>query len=81
MGGPFQIVSDVYAEELKTFHQRVLPLLLPEVHDHLLCFVDVECEVIVLTPHSQSPHLLADSGVNRTWLWWLLSMIIFLAFL
>ena len=36
----------------------VLPLLFPEVHDHLLCFVDVECEVIFLTPHSEGPHLL-----------------------
>ena len=52
VGGPFQFVSDVYAEELKTFHllhywpgdvdRWVLPLLFPEVHDHLLCFVDVE---------------------------------------
>ena len=56
MGGPFQFVRDVYAEELKTFHllhycpidvdRGVLPLLFPEVDDHLLCFVDVECEVI-----------------------------------
>nr|AAM55226.1 CA protein [Schistosoma japonicum] len=36
----------------------VLPLLFPEVHNHLLCFVDVECEVIFLTPHSEGPHLL-----------------------
>ena len=35
-----------------------LPLPFPEVHDHLLCFVDVECEVIFLTPHSKSPHFL-----------------------
>ena len=65
MGGPFQFV---YAEELKTFHllhycpiavdRGVLPLLFPEVHDHLLCFVDVECEVIFLTPHSEGLHLL-----------------------
>ena len=33
--------------------------VLEEVHDHLLCFVDVECEVIFLTPHSEGPHLLA----------------------
>ena len=41
----------VHAEELKTFHllhychfdvdRGVLPLLFPEVHNHLLCFVDV----------------------------------------
>ena len=36
----------------------VLPLLFPKVHDHLLCLVDVECEVIFLTPHSEGPHLL-----------------------
>ena len=36
----------------------VLPLLFPEVHDQLLCFVDIEKEVILLTPHSQSLHLL-----------------------
>ena len=34
----------------------VLPLLFPEVH--LLCFVDVEFEIIFLTPHSEGPHLL-----------------------
>ena len=52
VGGPFQFVGDVYAEELKTFQllhycpvdvdMGVLPLLFPEVHDHLLCFVDVD---------------------------------------
>ena len=52
VGGPFQIVSDVYAEELEAFHllhcgpvnvdRGVLSLLFPEVHDQLLCFVDVE---------------------------------------
>jgi hypothetical protein len=38
----------------------MLPLLFPEVYDHLLCFVDVECEceVIFLTPNSEGPHLL-----------------------
>uniref|UniRef100_A0A4W5JPB6 Atlastin GTPase 1 n=1 Tax=Hucho hucho TaxID=62062 RepID=A0A4W5JPB6_9TELE len=46
VGGPLQFVRDVYAEELKTFHllhyclvdvdRGVLPLLFPEVHDHLL---------------------------------------------
>ena len=33
-------------------------MLFPEVHDHLNCYVDVECEVIFLTPHSEGPHLL-----------------------
>jgi hypothetical protein len=52
VGGSFQFVCDVYAEELKTFHflhccpfdvdRGVLPLLFPEVHNHLLCFVDIE---------------------------------------
>ena len=65
VGGPIQFVCDVYAEELKTFYRLhycpvdvgrgVLPLLFPEDHDHLLCFVDVECEVIFLTPHSPPP--------------------------
>ena len=38
----------------------MLPLLFPEIHDHLLCFVDVEVqgEVIFLTPHSEGPHFL-----------------------
>ena len=49
---PFQVLSHVHAEELETFHLLhycpvdvdigVLPLLFPEVHDNLLCFVDVE---------------------------------------
>ena len=52
MGGPIQFVRDVYAKELKTYYplhycpidvdSGVLPLLFPEVHNHLLCFVDVE---------------------------------------
>ena len=68
VGGPFQFVRDVYAEELKTSHllrycpvnvdRGLFPLLFPEVHDHLLCFVDIECEVIFLTPHSEGPHLI-----------------------
>ena len=52
VGRPFQFVSDVYAEELEAFHllhcgpvvvdSGVLPPLFPEVHEILLCFVDVE---------------------------------------
>ena len=52
VGGPIQLVLDVYAEELITYDplhycsvdvdRGVLPLLSPEVQDHLLCFVDVE---------------------------------------
>jgi hypothetical protein len=55
VGGPFQFVSDVYAEELEALHllqcgpidvdRGVLPLLFPEVHNHLFSFVDVECAV------------------------------------
>jgi hypothetical protein len=43
VGGPFKIVSDVYAEELEAFYllhcgsvdvdRGMLPLLFPEVHD------------------------------------------------
>ena len=36
----------------------VLPLLSPEVHDQLLCFVGVEGEVIFQAPLCQGPHLL-----------------------
>ena len=68
MGGPFQIVSDVYTEELESFHllrcgpdyvdEGMLPLLSPEVKDQLLNFVDVEREVIFLVALRQGPHLL-----------------------
>ena len=66
MGEPFQIVSDVYAEDLEALHllhcstvdvdRGVLPLLFPEVHDQLLCCV--EREVIFLAPLCQGLHLL-----------------------
>ena len=36
----------------------VLPPLSTEVHDQLLCFVDVEGEVIFLAPLRQGSHLL-----------------------
>ena len=68
VGGPFQIVSDVYAEEPAAFHLLhcgpvdvdgvVLLQLSPEVHDQLLCVVDVEGEVIFLASLRQGPHLL-----------------------
>jgi hypothetical protein len=69
VSGPFQIVSDVYAEELEAFHLLHcgpsmwmvgdgLRLLSPEVHDQLLRFVDIEGEVIFLAQLSQGPHLL-----------------------
>ena len=51
VGGPFQIVSDVYSKECKAFHLLhcgpvdvdggVLTLLSPEIHDQLLSYVDV----------------------------------------
>ena len=51
VGGPFQFVSDMYAEELEAFHllhchpidvdTGLLPLPFPEVHNLLFCFVDV----------------------------------------
>ena len=68
VGGPFQIVSDVYTEELEAFHLLhcvpvdvdggVLTLLSPEVHDQLLHFVDIVGEGIFLAPILQGPHLL-----------------------
>ena len=36
----------------------VLPLLFPEDHNHLLCLVAVEGEVVFLKPHSECHHLL-----------------------
>jgi hypothetical protein len=63
VGGRFQILSYVYTEELEAFHllhygpvyvdRGVLPLWFPEVHDQLLCFVDVEGEAIFLASLSQ----------------------------
>jgi hypothetical protein len=49
----FSLLSiQIVSEELEAFHplhcgpinvdRGVLPLLFPEVHNHLLCFVDVE---------------------------------------
>ena len=62
--GPFEIVSDVYAEDVEAFHllhcdpvnvdSGVLPLLFPEVHGLLLRFIDVEGEVIFLASHSHN---------------------------
>ena len=61
MGGPFQIVSDVYAKELEAFHflhcgpiDVDREMLSPEV----LNLDDVEGEIIFLAPLHQSPHLL-----------------------
>jgi hypothetical protein len=38
VSGPFHFVCDVYAD----VERGVLPLLFPEVHDHLISFVDIE---------------------------------------
>ena len=77
MGGPFQIVRDVYTKELEAFHllscgpvdvdRVVLPLLFPEVHDQLLRFVDVEGEVIFLASRRQVPHLLPVGCPRHCW--------------
>jgi hypothetical protein len=50
--GPCQFVGVMYTEELKTLKllhccpinvdRGVLPLLFPEVHNHLFCFADIE---------------------------------------
>ena len=52
VSGPLQLVGDLYAEELEAFlllhcspfnvDRVVLPLLFPEVHNYLLCLVEVE---------------------------------------
>jgi hypothetical protein len=49
VGGPFQFVSDVYAEVLEAFYllhctsvdRGLFPLLFLEVHNQLLSFVDI----------------------------------------
>ena len=61
-------MSVMFMQRILTFHllhycpvdvdRGLLPLLFREVHEHLLCFVDIECKVIFLTPHSEGPHLL-----------------------
>jgi hypothetical protein len=77
LGGPFQIVSDVYGEELFTIStvapvalnvdEGVLCLLSPEVPDQLFHFVDFEVELIFLAPFRQGPHLLPVSLSRRCW--------------
>lgn len=42
----------------------VCSLLFSEVHNLLLCFVDVEGEVIFLAPLYQGPHLLPEGGLD-----------------
>ncbi len=69
VSGPCKILGDVNAEELKAvypFHRClidgdgcVLSALSPEIHHQLLGLVDVEGEVVLLTPFSQGTHLLS----------------------
>ncbi len=69
VSGPCEILSDVNAEELKAAHPLhrclvdgdgcVYSALFPEIHHQLLGLVNVEGEVVLLTPFSQSTHLLS----------------------
>ncbi len=66
---PCEILSDVNAEELKAAHPLhrclvdgdvcVFSALSPVIHHQLLGLVDVEWEVVLLTPFSQGTHLLS----------------------
>ncbi len=67
VSGPCEILSDVNAEELKAVYPLhrcivdgdgcVFSALSPEIHHQLLGLVDVEREVVLLTPFSQGTHL------------------------
>ncbi len=69
VSGPCKIVSGVNAEELKSVYPlhrclvdgdgSVFSALSPEIHHQLLGLVDVEWEVVLLTPFSQGTHLLS----------------------
>ncbi len=69
MSGPCEILGDVNAEELKAVYLLhrclvdgdvcVISALSPEIHHQLLGLVDVEGEVVLLTPFSQGSHLLS----------------------
>ena len=58
--GPCQVLIDVDLEELKTCDSLywslvdvdwgIFPPLLPEANNQLLCFADVEGEVVVMIP-------------------------------
>ncbi len=66
---PCEILGDVNAEELKAVYPLhrclvdgdgcVFSALSPEIHHQLLGLVDVEWEVVLLTPFSQGTHLLS----------------------
>ncbi len=66
---PCEILGDVNAEELKAVYPLhsclvdgdgcVLSAQSPEIHHQLLGLVDVEWEVVLLTPFSQGTHLLS----------------------
>ena len=60
VGGPFQIVSDVYGKELLhcgpvDVDRGVLSLLSPEDHDQLLCFVNVMVIFLATLPGPSPP--------------------------
>ncbi len=67
VSGPCEILSHVNAEELKAVYPLhrclvdgdgcVFSALSPEIHHQLLGLVDVEWEVVLLTPFSQGTHL------------------------
>ncbi len=63
VSGPCEILSDVNAEELKAvypLHRCLVDgdgCVSPEIHHQLLGLVDVEWEVVLLTPFSQGTHL------------------------
>ncbi len=67
VSGPCEILGDVNAEELKAVYPLhrclvdgdgyVFSALSPEIHHQLLGLVDVEWEVVLLTPFSQGTHL------------------------
>ncbi len=73
---PCEILGDVNCDELKAVYPLhrclvdgdgcVFSALSPEIYHQLLGLVDVEWEVVLLTPFSQSTHLLSVGW----WGWW-----------
>ncbi len=69
VSGPCEILCDMNAEELKAVYplhrclvdddRCVFSALSPEIYHQLLGLVDVEGEVVLLTPFSQVTHLLS----------------------
>ena len=68
MGGPGQVVGDLDTQKLEaldTFYfvpidvdRGMFSPMLPEVDDNLLCFVDIEGEIFVVTPVHQILYLI-----------------------